>query len=642
MSRLVFLPVALAALLAACGGTPPSANPCTQDTECSGGRCLAGACYQKACGAMTCGTVEVCVADRCVDERCVGVTCPAGNVCAKGTCYDTACNGAQCPDGQVCANAACTESACVGVSCPAGLACRGGVCEDPCADVTCGPGLTCQAGECVDACTGVSCDAGKTCQAGTCIDSACVGVTCGTGTVCSLGTCVDTACVGVTCSNANDVCSLGSCVDRCTLECGGTCPVCTAGRACTMDDQCESRLCDNKVCTACDATHTCPNGGTCTNGICRQGVGGPCAVVTDCNLGLVCEDNVCRIPAGQACSGPDQCVKSVICENLVCQKPRCQLQLLETQNVPGYVTSWASSSSGYDAATGELYVTHGQWDNNYANRNIRRYRVAPGMTPVEQSPTMAPLLTVPSNEPIPQGYSDTPGSVSSNWFAMPRQFWWLAGGGPWDGQVTVRVEFSGFNNDITANFQNGGRYAKCGNDFYFLANALGGTKAMLRFTSPVDVNTSAQTMQVNLTTSTARRDTWPLPTMFNIACAPDSVWALGSTGGTVALQKVDRMTLVSMGAPLSLPGVSNGNGSIGDDRLARVSDDHFYVVDQGRGVWQWYLGRLERIATLPAGPADVWGTRDGLVTYGGGVVRRYEKRMMSGQPPPLDAECVWQ
>ena len=641
MSRLVLLLLA-APVLAACGGTPPNATPCTQDTECSGGRCLSGACYQKSCGTVTCGAVEVCVADACVDERCVGVTCPAGNVCAKGTCYDTACNGAQCPSGQLCESNACVESACVGVSCPSGLACRGGVCEDPCTDVTCGPGLACVAGECVDACTGVTCDSGKTCQAGTCIDSACVGVSCGTGTVCSMGTCIDEACVSVTCPNAGDVCSMGTCVDRCTLECGGTCPVCTAGRACTTDGQCESHLCENKVCTACDAMHTCPNGGTCTNGICRQGVGGPCAVVTDCNLGLVCEDMVCRIPAGQACTGPDQCVKSVICENLVCQKPRCQLQLLETQNVPGYVTSWASNASGFDPATGELYVTHGQWDNNYANRNIRRYRVAPGMSPVEQAPTMAPLLTVPSNQPIPQGFSDAAGSVSSNWSATPRQFWWVAGGGPWDGQVAVRVEFSGFNNDINANFQNGGRFAKCGRDFYFVANALGGTRAMLRFTAPVDVNTAAQTMQLDLTTSTARRDTWPLPTMFNIVCAPDSVWALGGTGGMVALQKVDPMTLVAMGSPVTLAGVSGGNGAIGDDHLARVTDDHFYVVDQGRGVWQWYQGRLERIATLPAGPADVWGTRDGLVTYGGGVVRRYEKRMMSGTPPPLDAECVWQ
>jgi hypothetical protein len=661
MSRVVLLVLA-AGVLAACGGTPPATTPCTQDTQCSGGRCLSGECYAKACGSQTCGTVEVCVANACVDERCVGVTCPAGNVCAKGTCYDTSCGGAQCPEGQVCASNACVDAACVGVNCPSGLACKGGVCGDPCADVscsgglvcrggacvdpcdgvTCGTGLVCQAGACVDACTNVTCGTGKTCQAGTCIDTACVGVTCGTGTVCSQGACIDTACVGKTCTGTNEVCSMGNCVDRCTIECGGTCPVCPAGRACTMDTQCESHLCSAMVCTACSTTNTCPNGGTCTNGICRQGVGGPCALPTDCNLGLTCEDMVCRIPAGQPCTGPNQCVKSVVCENLVCQKPRCQLQLIETQNVPGYVTSWASSASGFDPATGELYVTHGQWDNNYANRNIRRYRVAPGAAPVEQAPTTAPLLTVPSNEPIPQGFSDIAGSVSSNWFATPRQFWWLAGGGPWDGQVAVRVEFSGFNNDIGANFSNSGRYAKCGRDFYFFANALGGVHAMLRFTAPVDVNTGAQTAVINLTTSTARRDTWPLPTMFDLECAPDSVWVLGSSGGVVQMQKVDRNTLVAMGTAVQLTGISNGNGSVGDDDITRVNDDLFYVQDQGRFIWQVYKGRIERLAQLPSGGEDVFGTTSGLVLYGGGVVRRYEKRMMNGSVPPLDAECVWQ
>ncbi|MCC6333683.1 MAG: hypothetical protein IT380_06820 [Myxococcales bacterium] len=641
MKRLV--PLAFAALLvSACGGTPPATTPCAKDSECSGGRCLESTCYAKACANQTCGAVEVCVADACVDERCVTVTCAAGSVCAKGTCYETACGGSQCPEGQVCATGTCVESACAGVNCPTGLACKGGLCADACLGVTCGAGLTCQSGACVDACTGITCDAGKTCQAGVCIDTTCVGVTCASGTVCSQGTCLEEACVGVTCSGADQVCRAGSCVDRCTVECGGACPVCTSGRACTMDAQCESRLCESRVCTACDTLHACPNGGTCMNGICRQGVGGPCAQATDCNLGLTCEDQVCRIPAGQPCTGPNQCVKAVLCENLVCQRPRCQLQLLESQTVPNYVTSWNAFASGFDSATGEVYVSHGQWDNSYANRNLRRFRVAPGMMPVEQQPTVPPLIQLPSNNPTPQGFSDQAASVGNSGLSGTGNFWWVAGGGPWDGQVAVRIQFVNFNNDIGANFSNGGRFAKCGRDFYFFANYFGGTRAMLRFTSPVDVNSAAQSMLVDLTASTARRDTWAFATMFDLECAPDSLWVLGGAGGQVQLQKLDRNTLAAMGAVLPLPGISDGNGSIGDDDLTRVDDDLFYVVDQGRYVWQVYKGRLERLTQLSSGPEDVFGTRDGLVTYGGGVVRRYEKRMLDGTVPPLDTECVWQ
>lgn len=610
-------------------------DPCANVTCGASETCRDGTCVN-ACLGVTCGTGQVCRDGACLDA-CIGVGCDGGMECRSGACVD-ACLGVSCDGGTSCRNGACVDS-CLGVSCTGGQVCRNGGCVDVCAGVNCMMGEVCRNGACVDACTTVACDGGTTCQAGACIDDACLTVRCSAGKVCSLGNCVDPQCVGVSCTNSSDVCSQGTCVNRCTVTCGGTCPLCTAGRTCGGNSECESHLCKNTLCTACDTTtNLCPNGATCMNGICRSGVGGPCTVVTDCNTGLVCEDMICKLPAGANCTGAGQCVKAVVCENLVCQQPRCQLQLLETQTVPNFVTGFNTLASGYVQATGELYVSHGQWDNNYANSSVRRFRVAPGQAPVEQSPTMAPLMSVAVNDPTPQGSSTFAGTAASAYAG--RSFYWYAGGGPWDGRLTMKLDFINFNADISLNLNNGGRFTNCGTEWIFLSNVLSSPKVMTRWSTGVVAGSSAQTALINLTASAARRDTWPFPAMMDIKCFNDRVWALGNSGGVVQLQKLFLTNLAADGTPVSFPGVSPLNGGLDEAQIFPVTDTHFYVTSRAGSIYELYNGRQQRIGAVTGEP--VAATPQGLVTYGGGVVRRYEKRMMDGTVPPLDTVCNWQ
>lgn len=362
----------------------------------------------------------------------------------------------------------------------------------------------------------------------------------------------------------------------------------------------------------------------------------PCATLTDCQNPLVCEDNVCRWAAGHACTTTPQCVKGLACENLICQRPHCIVTPVETQPVPGGTVWWASQSM-YMAPNGEIYVTHGQW-NMYQNYDIRRFRVAPGQTAVEQDPAPpAPLLTFGSNSPIAEGSSDQPGSAQGT-ATVGGTFWWMPGGGAWDGRISVTIKFTGFNSDLDSNMTNEGRFAKCGSNFYFFGGQYTTKKYGIRFDAGGDPASLASA--VTLTTSAARRDTWPFTSLINVACTPTAVWVLGSNGTTPAIQKLDPLTLVEMGAPISVA-LPYGN-LIGDWTIAIVSDDLFYLVDTGGGiVWQVYKGAGKQIGKAVAN-SHAFGTQNGLAVFTNTSVIRYEKQMMNGMPPPLDIDCQWQ
>ncbi len=123
-----------------------------------------------------------------------------------------------------------------------------------------------------------------------------------------------------------------------------------------------------------------------------------------------------------------------------------------------------------------------------SGNSVRRYRVVPGGDAgvTEQDPTSPPLITVPT-QIMAQGHSDTAGTATNtDNVTVPRQFYWMPGGGAFDGRVAATVEFSGNNADAFPNLNNIGRFAKCGQNFYFAmqSNSTASGRVLLLFTFP--------------------------------------------------------------------------------------------------------------------------------------------------------------
>jgi hypothetical protein len=292
---------------------------------------------------------------------------------------------------------------------------------------------------------------------------------------------------------------------------------------------------------------------------------------------------------------------------------------------------------------GELYVTHGQWNNSYANRFVRRFKVAPGSIQEQDPKPPATLMQVGDNDPVPHGHTDAPGTAWTSNGPAPERFFWYAGSGAFDGQLTVEIQFTNFNNDIESNLWNQGRFAKCGDSFIFLVNRFGpGPQAMLRFQTPAPVGSGTQA-QV-LTASVARRDTWPFPQMMDLACTANTIFALGADGTGVKLQRLG-YDLVAQGPPIAIPG-SALNGIFTEWSIGVVSDALQFAASRGGEVRQILDGGVSSLSSI-GGSNGVWlwaSTPDPLVFYdpNTGTVRRYGRRMMDGSVPPLDLVCQWQ
>jgi hypothetical protein len=372
------------------------------------------------------------------------------------------------------------------------------------------------------------------------------------------------------------------------------------------------------------------------NGVCRSGLLGPCASALDCQANLTCDQGTCRRGQGGSCTMDPECISSLRCENLICQRPRCMIQTIETQTVPGYVASFSAMGYGL-SSVGELLVTHGQWDSNYSNRLIRRFRVAPGVVTEQDPQAPNPLIALPSNDVLPVGHADTAGTAQANRAA--RRFYWYPAGGPFDGRLAVDLAFTGFNNDVSMNFANGGGWAKCGDHFFFFGGRTGGG-VMLRFTTPNPVGSGTTPQMVSA--SAARRDNWPLPTIYDINCSPNAVYVLGRDALGVKVQRLDT-NLVNVGPPVAVPG-SALNGSVHEWAMAVVDDSLQFAINRVGTVNQLYDGGVKTLSNIGNLDMDYvnMSTPDVIVVSSFGTVRRLKRLMMNGSVPPLDLDCLWQ
>lgn len=251
-------------------------------------------------------------ADRC-DEDADCATCPDATclraTCAEGLCRRAPDDGAPCDDGDPCT----ASDTC------AGTTCRGApiVCDDdnPCTDETCEPGRGCVPSPRVDG----ACDDGDPCtHDDACTASgACVGAptVCDDADPCTTDRCESAspdAIAGCVFTPSNGPCDDG---DACTIAdqcrsrvCGGTRRTCTDGNDCTVDrcdpatGECRfDALVDLGVC---DDGDPCTTLDRCRDGTCQ-------GLAATCDDGLACTFDSCEagrcvhLPAPGLCRSPD-------------------------------------------------------------------------------------------------------------------------------------------------------------------------------------------------------------------------------------------------------------------------------------------------------------------------------------------------
>lgn len=552
------------------------------------------------------------------DENCgaCGRACDAGTSCAAGQCWPDECGITDCSPNQVCFDDRCTGKECVGVFCPAGQACHQGACIG-------------------SQCPGGACPPNQYCAEGTCLDPACAGVLCPAMHACEAGVCRNTS--------------------SCATSCAPPCPTCPNGRGvCTDPFHCDSRSCDagTGLCAACDVDNPCFDGGFCVSGSCKSSLLGPCAVTADClpATSLVCDRGLCRLTAG-TCTADEQCVRTLRCELGTCGRPPCFL-IPQTREVPGLVAPFSAQSTHLSTA-GELFITHGQWNNGYASREVRRFLATPAA--VQELPPVAPapLVQVDHSGPVLHGYADAPGTAMSVPIGtadggLPR-FWWYPAGGPLDGRIAVEIQFprdSGIDVDLVTN----GRFLKCGQDFVIFTTTGGGPgKTLLRYRTPAPVGAGG-VAQV-LTSPAVRRNSWPLPDLYDLACAGGGAfWALGADPGGVKLQRLDA-DLQPVGTPLAISNQVLGR-DLGNWLIARVDDGLLLLGNYVGATFQVLDGGvtpLSNIGTMSYFDTFASASWDTFVVYratssdaGFGTVTRYRRALRDGGVPPIDLDCSWQ
>lgn len=296
------LVLGIAAVLAACGGSPPAPGACGSGYVDCGGTCVSLESDPANCGTCgaACDSGQVCAAGQCATEcapgqdTCDGAcadlasdhdhcgacgnACDSEQACVNGACvldcpsgYDI-CDGACvnlrsswahcgrcgmiCSGNQVCANGACAYD------CPSGQLACGGVCIDPGANKDhCGA-----AGDCTGDYAGQACREDQVCSAGSCV--------CPAGYVECNGTCIDPAvnrdyCGATDCAGGSagqecrddQTCATGSCVcvETGYIECGGAC----------VDPKTDLTYCGATDCASGDTDGVACNGNeTCYEGVC--------------------------------------------------------------------------------------------------------------------------------------------------------------------------------------------------------------------------------------------------------------------------------------------------------------------------------------------------------------------------------------
>lgn len=333
-----------------CGGSCAACEAgvqCVVASDCQSRVCSStGFCLITSCkdGARNGDESDVDCGGAC--DTCAGAkTCAAHGDCASAVCRDFRCAETSCGDGEQ--NADESDVDCGGPceGCAAKKRCDG---DDDCASLVCGDNGRCNA---------PSCDDGVRNQGETAID--CGGASCD---ACEDGSvCVEEA----DCASEN--CFIGRCIscedglqngDETGRDCGGSCDPCRAKEECKINEDCESKICDEGVCTAAacddgvqnrDESDTDCGGTDCD--ACADG--GACVVAADCVSG-VCADEECQEPncsdgvrnGGEAdvdcggatacdrcpdfrmCTAPTDCVSDVCNSNSVCGDQKCLTQRL--------------------------------------------------------------------------------------------------------------------------------------------------------------------------------------------------------------------------------------------------------------------------------------------------------------------------
>jgi hypothetical protein len=285
------------------------------DVDCSGActsKCATGLkcqvngdCVTNACDAVA----LVCDASQCADQKkdgaetdvdCGGGTCPT---CAanKGCASDSDCTSNACDAVTLlCVSNQCADHRKDGAE--TDVDCGGGICSSKCAT-----GLKCQFnGDCVtNACDAVA----LVCDASQCNDQKKDGVEtdidCGGGTcpIClaGRGCTLDSDCTSHACNNITGKCAISACTDQkkdsaeTDVDCGGgTCPTCALGQKCQADSDCLSNACDAITLTCVSnqcADHRKDSVETdidCGGGICSA-----CALGLHCTVDFDCSSNAC-------------------------------------------------------------------------------------------------------------------------------------------------------------------------------------------------------------------------------------------------------------------------------------------------------------------------------------------------------------
>lgn len=219
------------------------------------------------------------------------------------------CNGddPELPDGGDAASCAPVGASCEAVTCCSGAICEGGVCVDegPCAALG-------------ESCTDEACCSGGVCEGDVCVMEPCaeLGEACGAIGCCGEGRCEDAECVA--CSSDGRACAVNSdcCSDLCD---GGRCTTgegcALVGAACTGDTDCCAGACTGDVCVpppvdCASLGEACANAGACCSGNCE---GALCATSPGCR------------PAGESCTEDSQCCIGLCSDGLCAASGACRV-----------------------------------------------------------------------------------------------------------------------------------------------------------------------------------------------------------------------------------------------------------------------------------------------------------------------------